>query len=134
MSSDRKRWREFRQSTQTLAEGGIASTVARLLHMRLGEETDWGAEGNWIDDLLVDTFEISKHGRITINGNIVFGKGGTTRQWLARCEAVLDRRDRELVYRICFDDELQPHTEYPQRPRRMSIDPLWRFTFERGAL
>jgi hypothetical protein len=110
-----------------------ASALSRLLQDLLTDDGTWDS-GAWIDDLLVDRAGIDRHGRIEAFGFIIYGRGGTTQQWLAPLSATLFvSSDGELAYRIGFDDTGQPHCEYPKRPRRpFDADTAWRYRFERG--
>ena|SRR5712692_4420459 len=113
---------------------GVA--IARLLDLHLSALDGWS--GRWMDDLL--------DARLTVEGTrsevlafVVWGKGGTTAQWMDPLHAafVRDSDGKISHYELRFCDECQPSQPYKlHRKFEPSANHSWlyHFTVDAGGL
>ena len=107
----------------------LAVRVAQLVEEILLREGKWSpSDGRWVDDFLVRKYEATPDGLIELAGDIIWGKGGTTRQWRDPCRVRLTMSDDEMrEYRIQFGDVKRPGQSRSMFP---AVEPSWAYEFD----
>src|SRR6266702_3558687 len=88
----------------------VGSAVARLLGQHMNEVEFW--KGAWMGDLLHTRVQIDADA-VHILAFVVWGKGGTTEQWMDPLHATFWRSGGRLTrYELRFCDQQTPSTPY----------------------